>query len=134
MRRPKRFRQRVPYPIAELSPELKSPKHKLLLFCGPDQGGWRLGFWYEDSWRDVTSLRDQLDPSHFALASGMRLESGRWSPTTPSGRTMFWFACGVALAWMGMLAAGQFVYSDLWAICVPFSSTFERSAGVGEGL
>src|SRR3954463_12394745 len=83
MRRPKRFRQRVPYPIAELSSELKSPKHKLLLFCGPDQGGWRLGFWYEGSWRDVTSLKDQLDPSHFALAS--------FRPQTLT----FWNICGI---------------------------------------
>src|SRR3954471_22094289 len=37
MPRPKRFRQRVPYPIAELPAELKGPDHKLLLFCG-DQG------------------------------------------------------------------------------------------------
>ena len=40
MPRPKRFRQRVPYPIAELPAELKGSDHKLLLFCG-DQGGWR---------------------------------------------------------------------------------------------
>jgi len=85
MRRPKRFRQRVPYPIAELPSELKSPKHKLLLFCGPDQGGWRLGFWYEDSWRDVTSLKDQLDPSHFALAS--------FRPQTLT----FWNICGIGV-------------------------------------
>ena len=134
MRRPKRFRQRVPYPIAELPSELKSPKHKLLLFCGPDQGGWRLGFWYEDSWRDVTSMRDQLDPSHFALARGMRLESGRWSPTTPSGRTMFWLTCGVALAWMGISAIAHFANDDPWAICAPDSSAVERSARASNGL
>jgi len=134
MCRPKRFRQRVPYPIAELPSELKGPEHKLLLFCGSDQGGWRLGFWCKDSWRDVTRLEDRLDPSHFALASGMSVENGRWFPTTPSRRTMLWLACGIALAWMGMLAVGPFVYSDPWAICAPVSSAFERSAGPGDGL
>ena len=134
MCRPKRFRQRVPYPIAELPSELRGPEHKVLLFCGPDQGGWRLGCWSEDSWRDVTRLNDRLDPSHFALASGMNEENGRWSPTTPSGRTMLWLACGIALAWIGMLAVGQFAYGDPWAICAPVSSAFERSAGIRDGL
>jgi hypothetical protein len=129
MPRPKRFRQRVPYPIAELPAELKGPDHKLLLFCG-DQGGWRLGFWSEDGWRDVACLKDRLEPSHFALASGMREENGRWFPTTPNGRMMFWWAGGIALAWLAMLAVGQFVYGDPWAICSPASSAFRRSAGL----
>jgi hypothetical protein len=119
----------VPYPIAELPAELKGPDHKLLLFCG-DQGGWRLGFWSEDGWRDVACLTDRLEPSHFALASGVREENGRWFPTTPNGRMIFWWAGGIALAWLAMLAVGQFVYGDPWAICSPASSAFRRSAGL----
>jgi len=133
MRRPRRFRQRVPYPIAALPPKLKCPEHKLLLFCGPDQGGWRLGFWFKDSWRDVARFEDQLEPSHFALASGLTVENGRWFPTPPNRRMILWWA-GLALTWMGMLAVAQFANGDRWAICGPVSSAVERSAGAGDRL
>jgi hypothetical protein len=133
MRRPRRFRQHVPYPIAALPPKLRGSEQKLLLFCGPDQGGWRLGFWSEDSWRDVARFEDRLEPSHFALASGLTVENGRWLPTLPSRRMILWWA-GLALAWMGMLAVAQFANGDRWAICAPVPSAVERSAGVGDRL
>src|SRR4051812_50230594 len=120
MPQPKRLRQRVPYPIAELPAELKGPDHRLLLFCG-DQGGWRLGFWSEDGWRDVACLKDRLEPSHFALASGMREENGRWFPATSNGRMMFWWAGGIALALLAMLGGWQVVYCDSWGV---WSSAF----------
>ena len=120
----------MPYPIAALPPKLRGSEQELLLFCGPDQGGWRLGFWSEDSWRDVARFEDRLEPSHFALASGVREENGRWFPTPPNGRMMFWWAGGIALAWLAMLAVGQFGYGDPWAICSPASSVFRRSAGL----
>ena len=44
LRRPRRFHRGTVYSIKDISAELMSdPERQLLLFCGPDQGGWRLG-------------------------------------------------------------------------------------------
>ena len=56
------------YHISNLPAELKAdPERQLLLFCGPDQGGWRLGVFHDGNWRDFTDLDEVLEPSHFAL-------------------------------------------------------------------
>ena len=46
---------------------MSDPERQLLLFCGPDQGGWRLGVFHDGRWRDFTDLDEVLAPTHFAL-------------------------------------------------------------------
>ena len=68
LRRPRRFHRATVYNINDISAELMSdPERQLLLFCGPDQGGWRLGVYHDGCWRDFTDLDEVLAPTHFAL-------------------------------------------------------------------
>ena len=68
LRRPRRFERGTVYSIKDISAELMSdPERQLLLFCGPDQGGWRLGLFHDGCWRDFTYLGEVLAPTHFAL-------------------------------------------------------------------
>src|SRR5829696_6768459 len=113
--RPNRLRPQTPYPIAALPSELAFGQ-ELLLLCGPEQGGWRLGFWREGAWRDANHPFEQLRPTHFALASGWRQVNGQWLHSG-SGWILLLGAFGVALAWMAALAIAPELGRDLWALC-----------------
>ena len=64
----KRSAQSSIFPAQAHAPGLKAnPEQQLLLYCGPDQGGWRLGVHHDGRWRDFTDLDEVLEPSHFAL-------------------------------------------------------------------
>jgi hypothetical protein len=76
-----RLRRRVPYPIADLPAELKS--EKLLLFCDGSSAGWHLGAWSDGTWRAAENPDQTLEPTHFALASGLESAGGRWRHATP---------------------------------------------------
>ena len=115
--RPKRLRRQTPYPIAEAPPVLMASGRTLLLLCGPDQGGWRLGSWREGAWRDADHRGERLEPSHFALASGWRSENGRWLRTASKRRLIVCISGGIALAWIAMLSQIPQAGRDLWALC-----------------
>src|SRR5919112_1642656 len=69
-----RLRRRVPYPISDLPAELKT--EKLLLFCEGRSAGWHLGAWSDGTWRAVENPDQTLEPTHFALASGLPRHGG----------------------------------------------------------
>ena len=61
----------VPRRHSEMSGALRArfqenSARQVLLFC-PHQGGWRMGSWMDDEWRDFGDLAEPLDPTHFAL-------------------------------------------------------------------
>ena len=124
--RPNRLRRQTPYPIAALPAELTSGQ-ELLLLCGPDQGGWRLGFCREGAWRDASDPFEQLRPTHFALASGWRQENGQWVRSS-SGWIVLLGICGVALAGMAALALAPELGRDLWALCTSIAVGTESLA------
>jgi hypothetical protein len=114
---PARLRRRVPYPIAALPLEMKAGG-EVLLFCG-DRQGWHLAAWSEGAWRAASDPGLRLEPSHFALASGLANEDGRWRHAV-SRRVMVLSAVGViAAVILGMMAIGQVAYGDPWALCAP---------------
>ena len=69
LRRPRPFHRGTIHNIDELSAELMSdPERQLLLFCGPEHGGWRLGVFHDGCWRDFTDLDEVLDA--FCVGAG----------------------------------------------------------------
>jgi hypothetical protein len=119
VRRPARarLRRRVPYPIAELPPELKT--EKLLLFCEGRSAGWHLGAWSDGTWRAAENPDQTLEPTHFALASGLESEGGRWRHATPHRRAILSVIGVAGAAFLAMVAIGQVAYGDPWALCSP---------------
>ena len=112
-----RLRRRVPYPIAALPPELKRDGN-VLLFCG-EESGWHLGVWSNGAWRAAGDLDAQLEPTHFALASGLENEDGRWRHATPHRRVILSVVGLAGAAFLAMVIIGQVAYGDPWALCAP---------------
>jgi hypothetical protein len=112
-----RLRRRVPYPIADLPAELKT--EKLLLFCEGRSAGWHLGVWSDGTWRAAENPDQTLEPSHFALASGLESEGGRWRHATPHRRAIVSVIGVAGAAFLAMVAIGQVAYGDPWALCSP---------------
>jgi hypothetical protein len=111
-RRPVRMRRSVPYAIADLPPEIGDAGAPLLIFCGPEHGGWRPGVRDEHGWRDPADATQRLEPSHFALVSGR-------SPREQARRFTVMLAAGVVMTVAAVLAIGQVAYGDPWALCAP---------------
>jgi hypothetical protein len=114
---PARLRRRVPYPIADLPAELKT--EKLLLFCEGTSAGWHLGAWSDGRWRAAGNSDQTLEPTHFALASGLESEGGRWRHATPHRRAILSVIGVAGAAFLAMVAIGQVAYGDPWALCSP---------------
>jgi hypothetical protein len=113
-----RLRRRVPYPISALPAQMKG-RGNLLLFCGSGDGGWHLGAWSDGAWRAVANPDLRLAPTHFALATGLANDDGRWRHAVPR-RIVALSAVGVVLAaFLTMVAIGQIAYGDPWALCAP---------------
>ena len=117
VRRPARLRRRVPYPISDLPAELKT--EKLLLFCEGTSPGWHLGAWSDGTWRAAENPDQTLEPTHFALASGLESEGGRWRHATPHRRAILSVIGVAGAAFLSMMAIGQVAYGDPWALCSP---------------
>ena len=112
-----RLRRRVPYPISDLPPELMT--ERLLLFCEGRSAGWHLGAGSDGAWRPAENPDQTLEPTHFALASGIESEGGRWRHATRH-RLAIPSVIGVAgAAFLAMVAIGQVAYGDPWALCSP---------------
>ena len=112
-----RLRRRVPYPITDLPPELMT--EKLLLFCEGETAGWHLGAWSDGAWRAAENPELRLEPTHFALASGLESKGGRWRHATPHRRAILAVVAVAGAAFVSMVVIGQVAYGDPWALCAP---------------
>ena len=90
-----------------LPPELNDRRVSLLLFCGPDGGGWRRGVRDEHGWHDPSDPEQRLEPSHFALARN------------DTKRIAVVLIAAVAAMFATLLGIGQVAYGDPWALCAP---------------
>lgn len=89
-----------------------------------------MGVWSENGWRDVSQVDQRLEPSHFALSTGLDAGSGRWFQNAARHRLILVLGGGLAFTLLLGLLLGQLGNGDLWALCAPLRSGSGASAAI----